>query len=81
MRSKVRGMSVPPELCFYFISVPRVLITKSAKLKDAGAERLVAAAAGKSLCIFYVFLMWSCTEQRASGTAAAVSMTPSDETL
>lgn len=55
MRSKVRGMRVPPELCFYFISVPRLLITKSAKLKDAGAERLVAAPAGKSLCIFYFF--------------------------
>lgn len=55
MRSKVQGMRVPPELCFYFISVPRVLITKSAKLKDAGAERLVAAAAGKSLCIFFIF--------------------------
>lgn len=48
-------MRVPPELCFYFISVPRLLITKSAKLKDAGAERLVAAPAGKSLCIFYFF--------------------------
>lgn len=55
MRSKVRGMRVPPELCFYFISVPRLLITKSAKLKDAGAERLVAAPAGKSLCIFNFF--------------------------
>lgn len=55
MRSKVRGMRVPPELCFYFISVPRLLITKSAKLKDAGAERLVAAPAGKSLCIFFFF--------------------------
>lgn len=55
MRLKVRGMRAPPELCFYFISVPRVLITKSAKLKDAGAERLVAAPAGKSLGIFYFF--------------------------
>lgn len=53
---KARGMRGTPELLFYFINILHVLMNKSTKLKDAGAELLAAAPAGKRFCIFDVAL-------------------------